>query len=173
MYVRTGVLAGKTCRQSRNCLHFLQAAGATHISERSEGRVELIYYIRPTTVRVKCKVTRARAGFKLDPWCAVRGKFAVATIKAINHDLVQTKIGDKGVAIGFVQNNVVSMRPFLPFRIDAGAAVLDHVNGRTQTAVVYGQDCGVPAYVIRHQYKLADLVDSHMTGSTTQRRLLV
>src|SRR6266851_659270 len=146
MYVRTGVLAGKTCRQSRNCLHFLQAAGATHISERSEGRVELIYYIRPTTVRVKCKVTRARAGFKLDPWCAVRGKF--------------------GVAIGFVQNNVVSMRPFLPFRIDAGAAVLDHVNGRTQTAVVYGQDCGVPAYVIRHQYKLADLVDSHMTGST-------
>src|SRR6267143_3077457 len=150
MYVGTGVLAGKTCRESRNCLHFLQAAGATFITERSEGRVELIYYIRPTTVRVKCEVTRTRTGFELDPRCAVGGKFAVAAIEAINHDFVQTKIGNKGVAIGFVQDNVVSVRPFLPFRINAGAAVLDHVDGLTQTAIVYGQDCGVPASVIRH-----------------------
>src|SRR5260370_41991328 len=106
MYVGTGVLPGKTSRQSRNCLHFLQTAGATLITERGEGRVEFIYYISPTTVGVKCKVTRARARLKLDPRCAVGGKFAVAGIEAINHDLVQTKIGNKGMAIGFVHNNV-------------------------------------------------------------------
>lgn len=144
MHVRTGVLAGKTRWQSRHCLHFLQASGATLISKRSEGRIELIYYVGPTTVRMKCEVSRTRAGFKLDPRCSVGRKFAVAIIEPINHDLVQTKIGDKGMAIGFVQNNVVSVRPFLPFRINTGTTVLDHVNGRTQTAIVYRQDRAFP-----------------------------
>jgi len=48
-----------------------------------------------------------------------------------------------------------------------------YLDGLTQTAIVYRQDCGVSASVISHQYKLAKLVDSHITRSATQRRLLV
>src|SRR5258705_10481778 len=113
-------------------------------------------------------MARARAGLQFYPRCVVGGQFTGSRIESINHDLVETQIGDKSVVIRLIENNAMRVWLLLPFRVNARATVLDHVDRRQQTSVTEWQDRGVSAVVIGHQNKLAGLIDRQITRSATR-----
>src|SRR5258708_6650464 len=105
------------------------------VAERRYGGIEFVYDIGPATIWMKAEVARTCSRFGLAPRCCVRRQLAGAGIELVDHDLVETQIGDVQITICMVQLHAVRVRPGLPIWIHARSLMLRDRNRRTQLTI--------------------------------------
>src|SRR5882762_1224531 len=109
-------------------------------------------------------MTRSSSRFELNPRLFGGPKFSVPGIKAIDHYLVQAKVGGKSVPVRTIQDYAMSVWAFLALFVYAGAVMLYYITGGTQAAIALnGEDGNAASAIVRDDRELAGSIDNHVT----------
>src|SRR5271168_2656306 len=161
-------------RERGNGLQGRQAASFRLIREDRHGRLHLIKQVSKLTVGMKRKMARAGAWLHLCEAGEQGGKNSFDRVEAVNDDLIESQVRDKGETIVWRSTNPVRMWTFLTLLIQAGAGMLNETAGGAEsTVIVNGKRDDAATVVIRDQHECAILVEGYVARSSATRGHLI
>src|SRR4030095_6479468 len=118
---------------------------------------------------MKGEMSRARSRLNLHKGLSVCGQLSFYRVKAVNHDLICSKIARVCIAIATIKQNRMSVRPLLTIRVYAGAVMVIHICGPAQTHIALdGQDGNISSHIIGNQNESGAAVNSDVAGGASK-----